>query len=50
VDGSDLREAVSAAEGGNEITLSIQRDGRPMEVRATLAKPEERRRARGVSL
>jgi serine protease Do len=43
-DASDLREAVSAAEGGKEVTLSIQRDGRPMEVRATLAKPESRRR------
>ena len=50
-DASDLREAVSAAEGGKEVTLSIQRDGRPMDVKATLAKPEpERRTGRSVSL
>jgi S1-C subfamily serine protease len=50
-DASDLREAVGAAEGGKEVTLSIQRDGRPMDVKATLAKPETvRHRQRGVSL
>jgi serine protease Do len=50
-DASDLREAVDAAEGGKEVTLSIQRDGRLLDVKATLAKPEtERRRSRSVSL
>ena len=49
-DASDLREAVGAAEGGKEVTLSIQRDGRPMEVKATLKKAEERRRERSVRL
>jgi len=49
-DASDLREAVNAAEGGKEVTLSIQREGRAMDVKATLAKPEERRRQRSVKL
>jgi S1-C subfamily serine protease len=50
-DASDLREAVNAADGGTEVTLSIQRDGRPMDVKAILAKPETpRRRARTVRL
>jgi serine protease Do len=52
-DGDDLREALSEAEGGSEVAISVQRDGRPLEVKATLAKPEspkKRREARGVSL
>jgi predicted metalloprotease with PDZ domain len=50
-DADDLREAVAKAEG--EIAITVQRDGRPLELKATLAKPEERRKrpeARGVSL
>jgi serine protease Do len=49
-DAADLREAVNAADGGTEVTLSIQRDGRPMDVKATLAKPGDRRRERSVRL
>jgi S1-C subfamily serine protease len=47
----DLREAVARAAGGSEVTVSVQRDGRPVELKVTLAKPEvKRREARGVSL
>ncbi len=52
-DGDDLREALSEAEGGSEVGITVQRDGRPVELKVTLAKPEERRKrreARGVSL
>jgi len=52
-DGDDLRDALSEAEGGSEIAITVQRDGRPVELKVTLAKPEERRKhreARGVSL
>jgi serine protease Do len=37
---SDLRDAVGAAEGGKEVTLSVQRDGRALDVKATLPTPE----------
>jgi C-terminal processing protease CtpA/Prc len=48
-DGSDLRDAVRAVEGGKEVTVTVQRDGRPMDVKATLASPEApRRRAKTV--
>jgi serine protease Do len=40
-DGDDLREAVSEAEGGKEVTVTVQRDGRPVDLKVTLAKPEE---------
>ena len=52
-DSDDLRQAVSRAEGGSEVTVTVQRDGRPVELKVTLAKPEpavKRREARGVSL
>ena len=52
-DGDDLREALSESEGGSEVAITVQRDGRPVELKVTLAKPEERRKhreARGVSL
>jgi len=52
-EGDDLREALSEAEGGSEVGITVQRDGRPVELKVTLAKPEERRKkreARGVSL
>ena len=42
-DGDDLREAVSEAEGGKEVTVTVQRDGRPLDLKVTLAKPEEPR-------
>ena len=51
-DGDDLRDAVAAAEGGKEVTVTVQRDGRPVDLKVTLAKPETkmRRRSAGVSL
>lgn len=51
-DGEDLREAVAEAEGGQEITVTVQRDGRPLDLKVTLAKPETkvRRRSAGVSM
>jgi serine protease Do len=39
-DGEDLREAVAEAEGGKEVTVTVQRDGRPLDLKVTLAKPE----------
>ena len=51
-DGDDLRDAVAAAEGGQEVTVTVQRDGRPLDLKVTLAKPETkmRRRSAGVSM
>ena len=52
-DGDELREALSEAEGGSEVGITVQREGRPVELKVTLAKSEERRKrreARGVSL
>jgi serine protease Do len=40
-DGDALREAISEAEGGSEVTVTVQREGRPLDLRVTLAKPEE---------
>jgi C-terminal processing protease CtpA/Prc len=51
-DGDDLREAVSEAPGGEELTVTVQRDGRPVDLKVTLAKPEikMRHRSAGVSM
>lgn len=52
-DGRDLREAVGEAEGGKTVTVTVHRDGRPLDLQVTLARPEPprvRRRAPGVSL
>ncbi len=53
-DGQDLREAVSEAEGGQEITVSVQRDGRPVELKVTLALPKPKmktkHRSAGISM
>jgi C-terminal processing protease CtpA/Prc len=51
-DGADLREAVAETEGGTETAVTVQRDGRPLDLKVTLAKPETkvRRRSTGVSL
>lgn len=48
----DLRDSVAAAEGGKEVALTVQREGRPVELKATLAKREPRPRhaAAGVTL
>jgi S1-C subfamily serine protease len=40
-DGDDLRKAVSEAEGGKEVTVTVQREGRPLDLKVTLAKPAE---------
>jgi membrane-associated protease RseP (regulator of RpoE activity) len=45
-DGHGLREAVSEAEGGKEVTVTVQRDGRPIDLKVTLAKPETKMRRR----
>ena len=49
-DGGDLRDAVSEAEGGKEVTVTVQRDGRPIDLKVTLAKPEMkiRRHSTGI--
>jgi membrane-associated protease RseP (regulator of RpoE activity) len=51
-DGDDLREAVSGAEGGQEVAVTVQRDGRPLDLKVTLAMPEMRmkHRSAGVSM
>jgi predicted metalloprotease with PDZ domain len=38
-EGGDLRDAVRAEEGGKEVTVTVQRDGRPLDLKVTLAKP-----------
>jgi len=49
-DGGDLREAVDKAEGGKEVTVTVQRDGRPLDLKVTLARPERpfRHRSAGI--
>jgi serine protease Do len=50
-DGADLRDVVGKAEGGKEVTVTVQRDGKPVDLKVTLAKPEApRHRTSGVSL
>jgi serine protease Do len=49
-DGDDLREAVAEAKGGTEVTVTVQRDGRPLELKVTLAKPEPRIRHRSTGI
>lgn len=52
-DADDLREAVSKADAGSEVAITVKRDDRPLELKVKLAKPEprqKRREARGVSL
>jgi len=48
--GDDLRDEVRRAEGGKEVTVTVQRDGRPLDLKVQLAKPDEPRHAGGVSL
>jgi S1-C subfamily serine protease len=49
-DGDDLREAVAEAEGGQEVTVTVQRDGRPLDLKVTLAKPETKMRRRSTGI
>src|SRR5262245_30697232 len=49
--GRDLRDAVREAEGGQELGVKVQRDGKPLDLRVTLARQDrDGRRARGVTL
>jgi serine protease Do len=48
-DGSDLRRAVRDAENGREVTLKVQREGRPLDLSVTLAdRGRDRRRGVGI--
>jgi serine protease Do len=49
-DGDDLREAVAEAKGGTEVTVTVQRDGRPLDLKVTLAKPEPKVRHRSTGI
>jgi serine protease Do len=49
-DGGDLRDAVAEAEGGKEVTVTVQRDGRPLDLKVTLAKPETKVRHRSTGI
>ena len=49
-DGDDLREAVAEAKGGTEVTVTVQRDGRPLDLKVTLAKPEPKVRHRTTGI
>jgi C-terminal processing protease CtpA/Prc len=49
-DGDDLREAVAEAKGGTEVTVTVQRDGRPLDLKVTLAKPEPKIRHRSTGI
>ncbi len=43
-DAEDLRDEVRKAEGGKEVAVTVQRDGRPVELKVKLAAPESRAR------
>lgn len=47
---ADLRDEVRRAEGGKEVTVTVQRDGRTVDMKVQLANPAAPRRAGGVSL
>lgn len=47
--GNDLRDEVGRAEGGKEVTVTVQRDGRTLDVKVQLANPTARR-AGGAAL
>ena len=49
-DGDDLREAVAEAKGGTEVTVTVQREGRPLDLKVTLAKPETKVRHRSTGI
>ena len=48
-DASDLQEALNAAGAGAEVQLSVQRDGRPLDLKVKLAGTGEPRRRRGMT-
>ena len=43
-DGDDLRDQVGKAEGGKSVVITVQRDGRPLDLPVKLAAPESRAR------
>jgi membrane-associated protease RseP (regulator of RpoE activity) len=52
-DGDDLRDKIGDTEGGTQVAVKVQRDGRPLDLEVTLAKPEgegPHHRPAGVSL
>jgi serine protease Do len=49
-DGDDLRDAVGAAESGKEVTVTVQRDGQPLDLKVTLAKPETKMKRRSTGI
>ena len=48
--GDDLRDEVRRAEGGKEVTVTVQRDGRAVDMKVQLANLGSPRRVGGVSL
>jgi len=48
--GQDLREQVAKAESGAQITLGVQRDGRPMDLKVTLGERAPARARRSPSI
>jgi S1-C subfamily serine protease len=43
-DADDLRDQVRKAEGGKDVSITVQRDGRPLDLSVKLAAPESRAR------
>jgi S1-C subfamily serine protease len=41
----DLRSEVRKSEGGKELSVAVQRDGKPLDLKVTLAPKGERRRS-----
>jgi serine protease Do len=48
--GEDLREEVRRAEGGKEVLVTVQRDGKPVDLKVQLPSADAPRRAGGVKL
>ncbi len=48
-DSDDLREELRRIDPGSETTLNVQRDGKPLDVKVTLAGEREQPRRRGMS-
>ena len=49
-DGDDLRRAVDKAEAGRETTVTVQRDGRSLELKVTPAGPRREKEREGAEL
>lgn len=48
-DGGDLRDELRKAEPGSEVNVTVQRDGKPVDLKVKLAGSQEPRRKRGFS-